>query len=57
MRDKQVPGKAVTEYEFKDVNGEKVTIPDHKNGHPKGNVPPHFNDTEGGHHIYGTDGC
>jgi hypothetical protein len=56
--DKQIPGATVNEYDFtvpKDGGGtETVTIPDHANGHPKGNVPPHFNDTEGGHHIYTT---
>ncbi|MEQ1840920.1 MAG: polymorphic toxin-type HINT domain-containing protein, partial [Verrucomicrobiales bacterium] len=54
--DKQIPGKTVTEFDFevpKDGGGtETKTIPDHMNGHPKGNVPPHFNDTEGGHHLY-----
>jgi hypothetical protein len=54
--DKQIPGKTVTEYDFtvpKKGGGTKtITIPDHKNGHPKGKVPPHFNDTGKGHHTY-----
>jgi RHS repeat-associated protein len=54
--DRQIPGQTVNEYDFtvpQEGGGTKtVTIPDHANGHPKGNVPPHFNDTEGGHHIY-----
>ena len=42
---------------FIDSNGKEVMVPDHMNGHPKGNVPPHFNDTIGGHHIYKPEGC
>jgi len=56
-RDKTNPGKTVVEHDYtvrgKGGRREVKTIPNHRNGHPqKGKVPRHFNDTNGGHHIY-----
>jgi RHS repeat-associated protein len=56
VRDKQLPGKTVKEYDFniptRGGGRGTATIQHHRHGHPKGNVPRHFNDVKGGHHVY-----